>query len=204
MLRRACCIPCSGKHHLFGAWCSLHLRHIFPEAGNSGLIVHAERPIRMHSAWAAPLPPRPAAVCPGAAIPLPPAAAAMASRLGRHALLWVRPRWMASVPGCGRLAQRESASFTPRRSLVRSQYRPLCVAGPLPAGCHQVAGFAGPGGGGSPGCLGGIWELSFPGSSCGDGPAGVGRRGVAGDHGRSLSPVQAVCLRRCTPDAGYP
>ena len=29
------------------------------------------------------------------------------------------------VPGGGRLAQRESASFTPRRSLVRSQYRPL-------------------------------------------------------------------------------
>lgn len=27
-------------------------------------------------------------------------------------------------PGAGRLAQRESASFTPRRSLVRSQYRP--------------------------------------------------------------------------------
>src|SRR5215813_11461808 len=27
-------------------------------------------------------------------------------------------------PGDGRLAQRESASFTPRRSLVRSQYRP--------------------------------------------------------------------------------
>ena len=27
-------------------------------------------------------------------------------------------------PGHGRLAQRESASFTPRRSLVRSQYRP--------------------------------------------------------------------------------
>src|SRR5438270_11958439 len=28
------------------------------------------------------------------------------------------------VPRCGRLAQRESASFTPKRSLVRSQYRP--------------------------------------------------------------------------------
>jgi hypothetical protein len=31
----------------------------------------------------------------------------------------------------GRLAQRESASFTPRRSLVRSQYRPPEAAGPL-------------------------------------------------------------------------
>jgi hypothetical protein len=30
----------------------------------------------------------------------------------------------ALKPGGGRLAQRESASFTPRRSLVRSQYRP--------------------------------------------------------------------------------
>ena len=30
--------------------------------------------------------------------------------------------------GSGRLAQRESASFTPRRSLVRSQYRPLSSA----------------------------------------------------------------------------
>src|SRR5579859_347454 len=29
-----------------------------------------------------------------------------------------------SGTGPGRLAQRESASFTPRRSLVRSQYRP--------------------------------------------------------------------------------
>jgi hypothetical protein len=29
----------------------------------------------------------------------------------------------------GRLAQRESASFTPRRSLVRSQYRPQETAG---------------------------------------------------------------------------
>src|SRR5690606_5888507 len=28
------------------------------------------------------------------------------------------------VPAPGRLAQRESASFTPKRSLVRSQYRP--------------------------------------------------------------------------------
>src|SRR4029077_20937223 len=31
-------------------------------------------------------------------------------------------------PGGGRMAQRESASFTPRRSLVRSQYRPRCKA----------------------------------------------------------------------------
>ena len=32
-----------------------------------------------------------------------------------------------AASGRGRLAQRESASFTPRRSLVRSQYRPLCL-----------------------------------------------------------------------------
>jgi hypothetical protein len=46
------------------------------------------------------------------------------------ATLWRRRGWpadRATVPipsGGGRLAQRESASFTPRRSLVRSQYRP--------------------------------------------------------------------------------
>ena len=46
------------------------------------------------------------------------------------ATLWGRrgrPAGCATVPipsGGGRLAQRESASFTPRRSLVRSQYRP--------------------------------------------------------------------------------
>src|SRR5437879_10855136 len=39
-------------------------------------------------------------------------------------------------PGAGRLAQRESASFTPRRSLVRSQYRPPSS----PAGCDLVTG----------------------------------------------------------------
>src|SRR5437016_14537357 len=41
-------------------------------------------------------------------------------------------RWLLSrQPGpCdGRLAQRESASFTPRRSLFRSQYRPPQVTG---------------------------------------------------------------------------
>ncbi len=43
---------------------------------------------------------------------------------GRYALPWVRPGRRFVVPGGGRLAQRESASFTPRRSLVRSQYRP--------------------------------------------------------------------------------
>jgi hypothetical protein len=44
-----------------------------------------------------------------------------------HALVCVSPRAarIAVRPGGeGRLAQRESASFTPRRSLVRSQYRP--------------------------------------------------------------------------------
>ena len=45
-------------------------------------------------------------------------------RGGAHALVCLSP----SAPGIrcepGRLAQRESASFTPRRSLVRSQYRP--------------------------------------------------------------------------------
>src|SRR5580704_12352266 len=48
----------------------------------------------------------------------------MAWRPGLHALLWGTPRADALSPGGGRLAQRESASFTPRRSLVRSQYRP--------------------------------------------------------------------------------
>src|SRR5487761_571169 len=38
------------------------------------------------------------------------------------------PRGPATVPRSGRLAQRESASFTPRRSLVRSQYRPPALA----------------------------------------------------------------------------
>ena len=40
------------------------------------------------------------------------------------------------VSGGGRLAQRESASFTPRRSLVRSQYRPPSSA----AGSEQGTG----------------------------------------------------------------
>ena len=40
------------------------------------------------------------------------------------------------VTGGGRLAQRESASFTPRRSLVRSQYRPPSSA----ASCDLVTG----------------------------------------------------------------
>src|SRR5580698_4332669 len=35
-----------------------------------------------------------------------------------------RARDRLKFRGSGRLAQRESASFTPRRSLVRSQYRP--------------------------------------------------------------------------------
>jgi hypothetical protein len=51
----------------------------------------------------------------------------------RCATLWERwdevaaglsPRRAAPTTSGGRLAQRESASFTPRRSLVRSQYRP--------------------------------------------------------------------------------
>ena len=40
----------------------------------------------------------------------------------------------------GRLAQRESASFTPRRSLVRSQYRPPSSA----AGCDLATGLLSP------------------------------------------------------------
>jgi hypothetical protein len=36
----------------------------------------------------------------------------------------------------GRLAQRESASFTPKRSLVRSQYRPLDII----ASSHLISG----------------------------------------------------------------
>jgi hypothetical protein len=43
---------------------------------------------------------------------------------GPHALRLGAPGRTDSAPGGGRLAQRESASFTPRRSLVRSQYRP--------------------------------------------------------------------------------
>ena len=43
-------------------------------------------------------------------------------RPGCVSLWW--PAGGGPGPGVGRLAQRESASFTPRRSLVRSQYRP--------------------------------------------------------------------------------
>ncbi len=60
------------------------------------------------------------------------------------ATLWYGPWRMDSALGGGRLAQRESASFTPRRSLVRSQYRPPSVAGPLPAGCYPGALISGP------------------------------------------------------------
>src|SRR6266571_1267713 len=49
---------------------------------------------------------------------------------------------MASVPGGGRLAQRESASFTPRRSLVRSQYRPPSVASRV--ACRLLTGCRNP------------------------------------------------------------
>src|SRR6202020_321208 len=52
----------------------------------------------------------------------------MAWRPGLYALVWGTPRADALSPGGGRLAQRESASFTPRRSLVRSQYRPRSSA----------------------------------------------------------------------------
>ena len=41
--------------------------------------------------------------------------------VGGHRVTCPLPDWQA---GSGRLAQRESASFTPKRSLVRSQYRP--------------------------------------------------------------------------------
>ena len=44
---------------------------------------------------------------------------------GCATLWWLQGDWCAPAPG--RLAQRESASFTPRRSLVRSQ----CIAHPL-------------------------------------------------------------------------
>jgi hypothetical protein len=37
-----------------------------------------------------------------------------------------------TVTRIGRLAQRESASFTPRRSLVRSQYRPRVLPAQRP------------------------------------------------------------------------
>jgi hypothetical protein len=55
----------------------------------------------------------------------------------------------ASRAGGGRLAQRESASFTPRRSLVRSQYRPhrqshpqgSLILGQLPSTCGMGAVF---------------------------------------------------------------
>ena len=40
------------------------------------------------------------------------------------ALRYGAPGTPLAAPSPGRLAQRESASFTPRRSLVRSQYRP--------------------------------------------------------------------------------
>src|ERR1700676_2821351 len=52
------------------------------------------------------------------------------------------PTAAEAAAGPGRLAQRESASFTPRRSLVRSQYRPprpgTCVATP-DARCEPLA-----------------------------------------------------------------
>src|SRR6266567_7165128 len=56
-----------------------------------------------------------------------------------------------SAGGRGRLAQRESASFTPRRSLVRSQYRPPKQpqllggsSGRLGLSCSVVLGAFGP------------------------------------------------------------
>ena len=55
---------------------------------------------------------------------------------------WCRGCWLRLRIGGGRLAQRESASFTPRRSLVRSQYRPPSS----PASCDRVTGhFSRPG-----------------------------------------------------------
>ena len=48
--------------------------------------------------------------------------------------------------GSGRLAQRESASFTPKRSLVRSQYRPqafMQIRVPIPTGIWPLMAFSG-------------------------------------------------------------
>ena len=56
-----------------------------------------------------------------------------------------RPRGAHGTPAdallcwsSGRLAQRESASFTPKRSLVRSQYRPPASRRWLPCGSHRL------------------------------------------------------------------
>jgi len=62
----------------------------------------------------------------------------------------------------GRLAQRESASFTPRRSLVRSQYRPQMFGqfrGSTDSS-HPIRGM------GAVAVLGGIWEIVFSRTSC--------------------------------------
>src|SRR5260370_26245013 len=60
-----------------------------------------------------------------AALRAPAPGSSAALRAGTHALVFVSPgRSARRLAGHGRLAQRESASFTPRRSLVRSQYRP--------------------------------------------------------------------------------
>jgi hypothetical protein len=65
---------------------------------------------------------------------LPPAMRCAAARRGMRICATLWERWEEAAAGSalggkpgtsgGRLAQRESASFTPRRSLVRSQYRP--------------------------------------------------------------------------------
>src|ERR1022692_3007610 len=57
----------------------------------------------------------------------------LAARWARMRYSLIGPAAQRKSCGHGRLAQRESASFTPRRSLVRSQYRPQPGSGVTPA-----------------------------------------------------------------------
>jgi hypothetical protein len=98
-------------------------------------------------------------------------------------LWWLRGSSPPRDPG--RLAQRESASFTPRRSLVRSQYRPPGIS---PGQRLQDRPYPSSEGGPS-GCLGGIWEINFSLPPRGDAGCQV-PDGGAGGFG--VHPVAAV------------
>jgi hypothetical protein len=193
MLRRACCLPCSGKSDLVGAWCSLHLRNIFSEAGNSSLIVHVERSISARSASAA----RPRRGPPPRA------------RRGDAAAAGGRRNGVAARPSCATLGAPEPDGFRPGMRAIGSAGERLVhteeVTGSIPVSptmrCRPVACRL------SSGCricppaeaarpavgeeFGRSASLAHPAVTgpltCGD--------GAVGDHGWSLSPVQAVCLR---------
>jgi hypothetical protein len=95
---------------------------VFPRAPACNLDIHGlnhrDLNIRIQCGQLADLWPRPRAVLWSGRL-------ASGGRRDRDALTCVGRLAAEAAAGEGRLAQRESASFTPRRSLVRSQYRPL-------------------------------------------------------------------------------